>query len=334
MKKEKIEKHKDMAEELYDYWLSTHGFLKERAEPLIPNWALEITFTNINKESGIFENQDSNVLFHGTINEVKDRIQSEGLRTKEGGACFTRRISHALNGFAVMGNYTMIGNGSIDKYIQGVVEKGIIKGKDLKEQAKNAFKFWDQERERENLGLITIWNPPTELIALDKKEKKIHKRHFALYQPTKGQSVIERRRSIQNIKGERIYLSSKYLKFIGLPTKALRDKIAELESAFAHGENIVNEDRTKEIKEVLEESSINKKYLCDKNLILAILISICESYLFDLVRANTESLMENHIPHSRFPKLKKLNIDIPYLKDYQKTTIEKINKYIKENSLK
>jgi hypothetical protein len=327
-------KEKDMPTEFYDYWLSTHDFLKERTEPEIADWALDINFTNINRESGRFDNQETNILFHGTISEIKDGIVSEGLRAKEGAACFTRRISHALNGFAVMGNYIMIGNDSVDKYIQGLVEKGVIKGKNLKEQAKNAFKFWCQDKERENLGLMTIWNPPIESIALDKKEKKIHKRHFALYQPVKGQSSVERRRAIQNIKGEKIYLNPKYLKFIGLPTRELREKIVELESAFSHGENIVNPVRVNEIKKVLEKSAISKKYSCDKKLALAVLVSICESYLFDLVRANTESLAEGHIPHSRFPKLKNIKVDIPYLKEYQKKVIGKIEKFIKDKKLK
>jgi hypothetical protein len=332
-KKENI-KQKDMADEFYDYWLSTHGFLKERTEPEIAGWALGINFTSINRESGRFDNQDTNILFHGTIAEIKDSIESDGLRATEGAACFTRRISHALNGFAVMGNYTMIGNGSVDKFIQDAVKKGIITGKDLKEQAKHAFEYWCQDKERENLGLITIWNPSKELIALDSKEKKTHKRHFAIYQPASGQSAIERRRELLNRKGGKIYLSPKYLRFIALPKKALIDKIVDLESAFAHGENIINPNRAKELKKILEEAAINKKYSCDKNLALAILVSICEAYLFDLVRANTESLAEGHIPHSRFPKLKNLKIDIPYIKEYQEKTIKKIDKYIKNKNLK
>lgn len=333
MIKESI-KQEDMADEFYDYWLSTHGFLKERTEPEIANWALDINFTNMNRESGRFDNQDTNILFHGTISEIKNSIESEGLRVTEGTACFTRRISHALNGFAVMGNYTMIGNKSVGKSIQDAAEKGVITGKDLKEQAKHAFKYWCQDKERENLGLITIWDPPKELIALDSKEKKTHKRHFALYPPANGQSAIERRKELLNKKGGKIYLNPKYLKFIALPKKTLRNKIIELETAFAHGENIINPDRAKELKKILEESSINKKYSCDKNLALAILVSICEAYLFDLVRANTESLAEGHNPHSRFMELKNLKIDIPYLKEYQEKTIKKIDRYIEDKNLK
>lgn len=330
---EEIEQ-KNMADEFYDYWLSTHGFLPKRTEPEIPDWALDINFTNIDRENGRFDHQDTNILFHGTIAEIKDSIESDGLQTTEGAACFTRRISHALNGFAVMGNYTMIGNGSVDEFIKKEVESGTIAGNDLKEQAKNAFEYWCQNEQREKLGLITIWDPPKELIALDVKEKKVHKRHFAVYQPADNQSTIERRQKLLNTRAEKIYLDSKFLRFVARPQKTLRDKIDELELAFAHGENITNHSKANELLSVLKESAIDQKYLCDINFALEILVSICEAYLFDLVRANTESLVEGHIPHSRLPKLKNLAISIPYLENYRKKVIQKIDEYIKDNKLK
>lgn len=329
----KKNKGKNIADDLYDYWLSTHGFLPKRTEPEIADWALDINFTNIDRESGRFDNQDTNILFHGTTVEIKDSIESDGLRTTEGFACFTRRISHALNGFAVMGNYTMIGNGSVDEFIKKEAENGNIAGNDLKEQAKNAFEYWCEDKQREKLGLITIWDPPKQLTALDAKEKKAHKRHFALYQSNDNQSNKERRKELLNIKGERIYLSPKFLKFSARPKKVLRDKIVELELAFANGENIINQNRMNGLKLALEESVINQKYLCDIDFVSTILVSICEAYLFDLVRANTESLADSHIPHNRLPKLKNLSITVPYLKNYQEETIQKINKYIKNNNL-
>ncbi len=273
-------------------------------------------------------------MFHGTIAELKDSIESDGLRITEGSSCFTRRISHALNGFAVMGNYTMIGNGSVDEFIKKEVESGTIAGNDLKEQAKNAFEYWCQNEQREKLGLITIWDPPKELIALDAKEKKVHKRHFAVYQPADNQSTIERRQKLLNTRAEKIYLDSKFLRFVARPQKTLRDKINELELAFAYGENITNHSKANELLSALKESAIDQKYLCDINFALEILVSICEAYLFDLVRANTESLVEGHIPHNRLPKLKNLTISIPYLENYREKTIQKIEQYIKNKNLK
>ena len=329
----KIER-KNIADEFYDYWLSTHGFLAKRSEPEIADWALDINFTNINRENGRFDGQDANILFHGTIVKIIGSIKSDGLRISEGSACFTRRISHALDGFAVMGNYTMITNGSVDEFIRKAVESVAIAGNDLKEQAKNAFEYWCQNEQREKFGLITVWGPPKESVALDAKERKVHKRHFALYQPKENQSAIERRKELLNVRGEKIYLDPKYLKLIARPEKNLRDEVVELESAFAHGEDIVTDSRIKELQSVLKESAINKKYSCDIDLALAILVSICEAYLFDLVRANTESLAEGHIPCSRLPKLKNLSSSVSYLEEYRRKTIKKIERYIKDNHLK
>jgi len=135
----------NMADEFYDYWLSTHGFLPKRTEPEILDWALDINFTDIDRESGRFKSQDTNVLYHGTIAEIRNSIESGGLKSAEGSACFTRNINHALDGFAVMGNYTMIGNGSVDEFIQEAVENGVIAGDNLKEQTRNAFEYWCQD---------------------------------------------------------------------------------------------------------------------------------------------------------------------------------------------
>jgi hypothetical protein len=324
---------KNMTGEFYDYWLSTHGFLPKRTEPKVADWALDINFTNIDRESGRFDHQDTNILYHGTIAEIRDDIELNGLRTTEGAACFTRRVGHALDGFAVMGNYTMITNGSVDGFIQKAAENGTIDGSDLKERAKNAFEYWCQNEQREKLGLITIWDPPKQLIALDAKERKVHKRHFALYQPKGKQSATERRKGLSNTEGEKIYLNPEFLRFIARPQKALRDKVAELESAFAHGKDIINDSRANELRSVLEESAIDRKYSCDIDLALTILVSICEAYLFDLVRANTESLAEGHIPHSRLPKLENLAVSVPYLENYRKKTVQKIDQYIKDNNL-
>jgi len=329
---EEIEQ-KNMPDEFYDYWLSAHGFLPKRTEPEIPDWALDINFTNIDRDNGRFEHQDTNILFHGTITEFKDDIELDGLKTTEGSACFTRRIGRALDGFAVTGNYTMISNGSVDEFIQKVVESGVITGNDPKEQAKNAFKYWCQDEQREKFGLISIWNPPERLIALDAKERRVHKRHFALYQSKNNQSATERRKELLNTKGEIIYLDPKYLKFVGRPKKSLRDEIVKLESAFAVGRNIINDDRAKELQLVLKESAIDQKYSCDIDLALEILVSICEAYLFDLVRANTEFLAGGRIPHSRLSELENLKISIPYLKNYQEKAVQKIKQYIKDNNL-
>jgi hypothetical protein len=92
------------------------------------------------------------------------------------------------------------------------------------------------------------------LIIKLKVKKRFIRGIFALYQPAGRQSALERRKELLNKRGEKIYLSPKYLKFVGLPKKALRAKIDELKEAFAHGENIVNQNRARELKKILERS--------------------------------------------------------------------------------
>lgn len=319
-------KIEERAIDLYDYWLSTHGKISPRGEPKLDNWVLEIIFCGMDRESGRIKGQKLDFFYHGTVIKFRERIKQNGLRSAEGAACFTRKITHALESFALMGNYTMVGGGTVDAEIEKLVKQGVIDSQLTKEEkAKVAFRYWCRDEIRKKLGLLMVWRPPENMVALDVLENKIHKRHFALYSPETNQTATERRKELAGKRGEKVYLDPKFLLAELKPTLELRLAVVRLEQSLARGENIITQDKS--LTEIVKKALLNLgKSYTHQQLAKDILTSIVEGYVLNLVHTIVLSLSERKNPQRKITHLKNLPMPIDYLDKYRESALKKLVK--------
>lgn len=306
------------AKEFYDYWVSRSDPATSAEELDMPKWALDILFVNTNRETGLIDGQDTNVVYHGTTQNLLDLILSEGLRAREGSACFTRNIGHALERYAVMGNFSMITNGSVNEAIEALADQKLISDKS---QALSAFEYWCRDDQREKLGLLTIWEPPKSRIALDCKNDKTYKKHLALYEPKPDQAAAERRSGLNEKPGHHIFLEPKYLLATVKPSLGLRLCVAELSRQCTEGKNIL--EQSAQLTDAIENALIYKSKTTQlETLSDSILATIAESSLLSLVRQIVDEKIAKKDPSELLDKLERVTMPIEYLEQYRLATIK------------